>query len=46
MNLSSVKGKNWIFKKFNSTDINNFIENFSLTEISAKLLSIRKKKYK
>tara|TARA_B100001123_G_scaffold436758_1_gene567635 strand:- start:220 stop:1968 length:1749 start_codon:yes stop_codon:yes gene_type:complete len=43
MNLSSVKGKNWIFKKFNSSDISNFIESFSLTEISAKLLSIRKK---
>ena len=43
MNLSSVKGKNWIFKKFNSNDISNFIESFALTEISAKLLSIRKK---
>ena len=33
MNLSSVKGKSWILKKFNSTDINNYIETFSITEI-------------
>ena len=43
MNFSSVTGKNWLFKKFNSTDITKFSENFSLTEIVAKLLSIRKK---
>ena len=43
MNFSSVSGKNWLFKKFNSTDITKFSENFSLTEIVAKLLSIRKK---
>ena len=43
MNLSSVKGKSWILKKFNSTDINNYIETFSITEIVAKLISIRKK---
>ncbi len=43
MNLSSVKGKNWIFKKFNSSDINLYIETFSITEIVAKLISIRKK---
>ena len=36
MNLSSVKGKSWILKKFNSTDINNYIETFSITEIVAK----------
>ena len=43
MNFSSVSGKNWLFKKFNSSDVTKFAENFSLTEIVAKLLSIRKK---
>ena len=42
MNLFSVSGKNWIFKKFNSSDILNFTENFLLSETVAKLLSIRK----
>jgi single-stranded-DNA-specific exonuclease len=43
MNQISVSGKNWIFKKFNSSDINKFSDDFSLSEIVAKLLSIRKK---
>ena len=43
MNFSSVSGKNWLFKKFDSSDVTKFTENFSLTEIVAKLLSIRKK---
>jgi len=43
MNQISVSGKNWIFKKFNSSDVNKFSEDFSLSEIVAKLLSIRKK---
>ena len=43
MNLSSVSGKNWIFKKFNSSDVLKFSENYSITEIVAKLISIRKK---
>ena len=43
MNLSSVSGKNWIFKKFNSSDVIKYHEDFSITEIVAKLLSIRKK---
>ena len=43
MNFSSVSGKNWLFKKFNSSDVTKFTENYSLTEIVAKLLSIRKK---
>ena len=38
----SVLEKNWILKKFNSSDVNKFIENYSLSEIVAKLLSIRK----
>ena len=43
MNLFSVSGKNWIFKEYNLSDVTKFAENFSLTEIVAKLLSIRKK---
>ena len=42
MNFSSVSGKNWLFKKFDSSDIIKYTENYSLTEIVAKLLSIRK----
>ena len=42
MNFTSVSGKNWIFKKFNSSEISKFTENFSISEIVAKLLSIRK----
>ena len=42
MSLTSVTGKNWLFKKFDSSDIVKFTENYSLTEIAAKLLSIRK----
>ena len=43
MNFNSVSGKNWVFMKFNSSDIKKYSENYSLTEIVAKLLSIRKK---
>ena len=43
MNFSSVSGKGWIFKKYDSSDVTKFIDNYSLTEIAAKLLSIRKK---
>ena len=43
MNFSSISGKNWTFKKFNSSDITYFSEKFSLTETVAKLISIRKK---
>ena len=43
MNFTSVSGKNWIFKKFNSSDIKKYSEDYSLNEIVAKLLSIRKK---
>tara|TARA_Y100000590_G_scaffold468133_1_gene649656 strand:+ start:169 stop:1917 length:1749 start_codon:yes stop_codon:yes gene_type:complete len=44
MSFSSVSGKNWLFKKFDTTDITNFSESLSITEILAKLLAIRKKK--
>ena len=43
MNFTSVSGKNWVFKKFNSSDVTKFSEIYSLSEIVAKLLSIRKK---
>ena len=43
MNHISVSGKSWILKKFNSSDVSNYLENYSVTEIVAKLLSIRKK---
>ena len=43
MNLSSVSGKNWIFKKFDHSDVIKYVEDFEITEIVAKLLSIRKK---
>ena len=41
MTSTSVSGKNWIFKKFNSYEVTNLAENHSITEIVAKLLSIR-----
>ena len=44
MIISSVTGKNWIYKKFNSSDVKNISEKYSLGEISSKLLSIRKEK--
>jgi len=43
MSFSSVTGKSWIFKEFNSSDVTKLSESYNLTEIVAKLLSIRKK---
>ena len=43
MNFTSVSGKNWLFKKFNPADVKKYSEDYSLNEIVAKLLSIRKK---
>ena len=43
MNFNSVSGKNWIFKKFNFSEVKKYVENYSLNETTAKLLSIRKK---
>ena len=43
MNIVSVNGKNWIFKKFDFSDIKEYSENYLLDEIVSKLLSIRKK---
>ena len=42
MNLISVTGKKWVLKKFNQDEITYLKDNFSLDEITAKLLSIRK----
>jgi len=44
MIISSVTGKSWIYKKFDSNDVKNISEKYSLSEISSKLLSIRKEK--
>ncbi len=43
MTSLSVSGKNWIFKKFNNLDVKKYSEDYSLSEIVAKLLAIRKK---
>ncbi len=43
MNSSSVSGKNWLFKKFDNNEVSKLSETYSLSEITAKLLSIRKK---
>ena len=42
MNSLSISGKNWILKQYNQDDLTYFKENFSLDEITSKLLSIRK----
>ncbi len=41
MSELSLSGKNWIFKKFDSSYVEFLKENFLLDEITAKLLSIR-----
>ena len=46
MNSLSVSGKSWILKHFNQEDLNFIKDNFSLDEITSKLLSIRKIKKK
>ena len=43
MNFHSVSGKNWIFKNFNFSEVKELSENYSISEITAKLLAIRKK---
>jgi len=42
MIFSSVSGKNWLFKKFLDTDLKKYSDNYSLSEIVARLLAIRK----
>ncbi len=41
MNLISVSGKNWLLKKYSEENLNFLKDNFSLDEITSKLLSIR-----
>ena len=41
MNSLSVSGKNWVLKNYNEEKSNFLKENFSLDEITSKLLSIR-----
>ena len=43
MKSTSVTGKNWILKKFDYNDVKKYTEEYSLNEIVAKLLAIRKK---
>ena len=42
MKTLSVSGRNWILKNFDHNDIRYIKENFSLDEITSRLLSIRK----
>ena len=42
MNFTSVSGKKWVFKKFDTADIKKFTQNHYLKEIVAKLIAIRK----
>ena len=42
MNSLSLSGKSWVLKPFNQEDLNFIKDNFSLDEITSKLLSIRK----
>jgi len=46
MNSLSVSGKKWKYKEFNSSDVSIYAEKYSLSDIVAKLLSIRKKNIK
>ena len=41
MNSISLSGKSWILSKYNQKDLTFIKENFSLDEITSKLLSIR-----
>ena len=42
MNSLSLSGKSWILKQFNNDDLIFMKDNYSLDEITSKLLSIRK----
>ena len=42
MSTLSISGKNWVLKKFDQEEISFLKDNFSLDEITSKLLSIRK----
>ena len=42
MNLKSVTGKNWLFKKYDVNYVKKISETFNFDEILCKFLSIRK----
>ena len=42
MNSLSLSGKSWFLKKYNQEDVTFIKDNYSLDEITSKLLSIRK----
>ena len=42
----SITGKKWLFKNFSISESNELLEKYSLTDIVAKLLAIRKKNIK
>ena len=42
MNCLSTSGRDWILKKFNQEELQYIKDNFSLDEITSKLLAIRK----
>jgi single-stranded-DNA-specific exonuclease len=44
MNLNSALGKKWLFKEFDSLEVKKISEDYSLSEIVAKLICIRRKK--
>ena len=46
MKLTSVTGKNWILKKYDNNEVKRISEKYSLNEIVARLLAIRKKNIK
>ena len=42
MNMSSVLGKDWVSKTFNKESVNFLKDNLNLSEITSKLIAIRK----
>ena len=42
MNEPSVTGRKWIFKEFNSQDVDFIKDNFFLDEVTSKLVAIKK----
>ena len=44
MSFNSALGKKWLFKDFNLLEVKKISEDFKISEIVAKLISIRRKK--
>ena len=42
MNEASVTGRKWIYKKFNSKDVDFIKDNFFLDDVTSKLVAIKK----